>query len=100
MDEGRIDWDEVEPPPLDEVRELLERSYASLGEKVAALDEAAWSRSVQFWAGGKRARDLLLGQLLWFFLFDAIHHRGQLSTYLRPMGGKNPSIYGPTADTQ
>src|SRR6476469_9015986 len=23
-----------------------------------------------------------------------IHHRGQLSTYLRPMGGKVPSIYG------
>lgn len=30
----------------------------------------------------------------------SVHHRGQLSTYLRPMGGKNPSIYGPSADTQ
>ena len=28
----------------------------------------------------------------------SIHHRGQLSTYLRPMGGKVPSIYGPSAD--
>lgn len=28
------------------------------------------------------------------------HHRGQLSTYLRPMGAKVPSIYGPSADTQ
>ena len=27
-----------------------------------------------------------------------IHHRGQLSTYLRPMGAKVPSIYGPSAD--
>jgi uncharacterized damage-inducible protein DinB len=27
------------------------------------------------------------------------HHRGQLSTYLRPMGAKVPSIYGPSADT-
>jgi uncharacterized damage-inducible protein DinB len=27
------------------------------------------------------------------------HHRGQLSTYLRPMGGKVPGIYGPSADT-
>lgn len=27
-----------------------------------------------------------------------IHHRGQLSTYLRPMGGKVPSIYGGSAD--
>jgi uncharacterized damage-inducible protein DinB len=30
----------------------------------------------------------------------SLHHRGQLSTYLRPMGGKVPGIYGPSADTQ
>ncbi len=28
----------------------------------------------------------------------SIHHRGQLSTYLRPMGSKVPSIYGGSAD--
>ncbi len=28
----------------------------------------------------------------------SIHHRGQLSTYLRPMGSKVPSIYGPSGD--
>lgn len=38
--------------------------------------------------------------MAWGFLFDAIHHRGQLSTYLRAMGAKVPSIYGPSADTQ
>ena len=30
----------------------------------------------------------------------SVHHRGQLSTYLRPMGSKIPGIYGPSADTQ
>jgi uncharacterized damage-inducible protein DinB len=30
----------------------------------------------------------------------SVHHRGQLSAYLRPMGGKVPGIYGPSADTQ
>jgi len=29
----------------------------------------------------------------------SVNHRGQLSTYLRPMGGKVPGIYGPSADT-
>jgi uncharacterized damage-inducible protein DinB len=29
----------------------------------------------------------------------AAHHRGQLAAYLRPMGAKVPSIYGPSADT-
>ncbi len=33
-----------------------------------------------------------------FALRHTIHHRGQLSAYLRPMGGKVPSIYGPSAD--
>ncbi len=28
----------------------------------------------------------------------SIHHRGELCTYLRPMGSKVPSIYGPSAD--
>ena len=30
----------------------------------------------------------------------SIHHRGQLSAYLRAMGGNVPGIYGPSADTQ
>ena len=38
-----------------------------------------------------------LGWLMWF---DCIHHRGQLSTYLRPMGSKALGIYGPSADDQ
>jgi uncharacterized damage-inducible protein DinB len=33
-------------------------------------------------------------------LKHSVHRRGQLSTYLPPIGGKNPGIYGPTADTQ
>lgn len=33
-----------------------------------------------------------------FMNSHTIHHRGQLSTYLRPMGGKVPSIYGPSGD--
>ncbi|PYU06125.1 MAG: hypothetical protein DMG33_08870 [Acidobacteria bacterium] len=31
-------------------------------------------------------------------MMHSIHHRGQLSTYLRPMGAKVPSIYGESYD--
>lgn len=31
-------------------------------------------------------------------LNHSIHHRGQLSSYLRPMGAKVPAIYGMSAD--
>lgn len=30
----------------------------------------------------------------------SVHYRGQLSSYLRAMGGSVPGIYGPSADTQ
>jgi uncharacterized damage-inducible protein DinB len=33
-------------------------------------------------------------------LKHSVHHRGQLSSYLRAMGGKVPGIYGPSADTR
>ena len=33
-----------------------------------------------------------------FVLHHSVHHRGQLSTYLRPMGAKVPSIYGESYD--
>ena len=33
-----------------------------------------------------------------FAVNHSVHHRGQLSTYIRPMGGKVPSIYGGSAD--
>ncbi len=33
-------------------------------------------------------------------LMHLAHHRGQLTTYIRAVGGKVPSIYGPTADEQ
>jgi uncharacterized damage-inducible protein DinB len=34
-----------------------------------------------------------------FSLRHSIHHRGQLSTYLRAMGGKVPAIYGESYDS-
>ena len=34
-----------------------------------------------------------------FIICHTIHHRGQLSTYLRPMGAKVPAIYGESYDS-
>ena len=38
-------------------------------------------------------------QFLSMAVRHTVHHRGQLSAYLRAAGGKVPSIYGPSADT-
>lgn len=36
---------------------------------------------------------------LQFLLSHSIHHRGQLSMYLRPAGAKVPAIYGESYDS-
>jgi uncharacterized damage-inducible protein DinB len=45
---------------------------------------------------------LQLPAVTWFnfSLNHTIHHRGQLSTYLRAMGGKVPAIYGQSYDSE
>jgi uncharacterized damage-inducible protein DinB len=69
-----------------------------LTDKVGKLDEAGWNAKADFYYGGKKVNESPIGEFLWMCLFDAIHHRGQLTTYLRPMGSKVPAIYGPSAD--
>lgn len=66
---------------------------------VRATDDAAWASPGRFLVNGNLVYELPRMQLAWILLLDAIHHRGQLSTYLRPMGSRCPSIYGPSADT-
>jgi uncharacterized damage-inducible protein DinB len=49
-------------------------------------------------AGEKVEWETTREKMAWGFLLDLIHHRGQLSVYLRPMGGRVPPIYGPSGD--
>lgn len=86
------------PATLAESVAAYERNAGELEKRLARLDDAAWERKARFLVDGKVAWESPLGEMLWGFLFDAIHHRGQLSSYLRPMGAKVPSIYGPSAD--
>lgn len=86
------------PATLDESIAAYERNAGELEKRLATLDDAAWGQKVRFLVNGNVAWEATLGDMLFGFLFDEIHHRGQLSSYLRPMGAKVPSIYGPSAD--
>ncbi len=98
LDTGVVEWKEpASPPHLDAIVDSFERSAAQVDDRLARLDDVAWQKKVRVLMGASTWEDTL-SQMFWGFLFDAIHHRGQLSTYLRPMGGKVPPIYGPTAD--
>lgn len=99
LDAGTIDWKEEKPPAsLEQIVATFERSAAAVDERLAKLDEGAWKKPAKFVVGGQAIWEDSVGNMMWGMLFDAIHHRGQLTTYLRPMGGKVPSIYGPSAD--
>jgi len=84
---------------LKEMVAAYEEQHHALAQKLDSLDDATWNRPGWLTRGEQEIilRDSI-GGLLWTALFDAIHHRGQLSTYIRPMGGRVPSIYGPSAD--
>jgi uncharacterized damage-inducible protein DinB len=62
------------------------------------MPDARLGETVKFPAGKNQMADYPVGEFLWFMLLDSIHHRGQLSVYIRPAGGKVPSIYGPSGD--
>jgi uncharacterized damage-inducible protein DinB len=99
LESGTIDWKDTPPPAsVSEIVAAFERDSAIVNAKLEKLDEAGWARTGKFVVEGAAVWEDTVGQMVWGFPFDAIHHRGQLSTYLRPMGGKVPSIYGPTAD--
>src|ERR1044072_4150595 len=98
VDTGKSDWENITPPSLDEMIGMFEKWSTEILDKVAKLDDASQERNAQFLYQGQVVMEKPLVEFLWDFMFDAIHHRGQLSADLRPMGGKVPSIYGPSAD--
>ena len=73
--------------------------HRALAEKLNRLDENTWNRPAWLTRGERKSFSKTRLVDCYAALFDAVHHRGQLSTYIRPMGVKVPSIYGPSGDT-
>ena len=89
-------------PPAPESIDAIIAAFDQGQKKVAALvrglrDEEMFV-PIQFFTGPGKIGDMSRIQVLWQFLCDQIHHRGQLSVYLRMADGKVPSIYGPSFD--
>jgi hypothetical protein len=98
VDRGEVNFVTKPAPAVSESVAAYERNAKELAARLAKLDDASWGKKARFLMDGKVVWETTLGDMLFGFLFDAIHHRGQLSSYLRPMGAKVPAIYGPSAD--
>lgn len=87
------------PKTLAECAGMATEALEVTTDKAGSMLPEEWDAEAVMTMGGKEEWKTTRGGMAWGMLFDLIHHRGQLSTYIRPMGGKVPSIYGPSADT-
>jgi uncharacterized damage-inducible protein DinB len=97
---GSIDFMNM-PKPLSGLGEIIaayESTHAGVVEKVKAMSDEEFQSQMPFMVGPRKPGMMRRADVLWLMVMDSVHHRGQLSVYLRMAGGKVPSIYGPTAD--
>jgi uncharacterized damage-inducible protein DinB len=82
--------------------ELLERFDSTVGEAVKLLSGQTDERMNDEWRLGSGEQTFFKGPraaaVRVLALNHVVHHRGQLSVYLRLLGVPVPSIYGPSAD--
>jgi uncharacterized damage-inducible protein DinB len=90
---GAFDWKQPELKTPAEVLAWYNENVPPLIAKVAELPAEKLAQDITFHVWTNSAVTYLN-----LSLKHGIHHRGQLSAYLRPMGAKVPSIYGPSAD--
>lgn len=79
-----------------ELLEAFDRNVADCRQQVAGLNEERWASTIMVMPTVSKALiEVLRGRGLMNHL---IHHRGQLSVYLRLLGVAFPGMYGPSAD--
>ena len=97
---GDIHFNVGARPGADDIVAAMERNGQRALEAVQAASEERWEGPARFFMGESMAWEDTVANMAWGYLFDMVHHRGQLSAYIRPMGGKVPAIYGPSADSE
>ena len=88
-------------PPADwsALVSTFEQAHRDASKRLTAMSEDVFKSTIIIPVGpGGVTAPVRRADALWMMLFDTVHHRGQFSVYLRAVGAKVPSIYGPTAD--
>jgi len=94
LETGKAEWKpSAAPKSMKELVDIYDKQSADFVRRLKALPGARWDGTLEFFGGQRPAPPMA-----WSFLFDIVHHRGQITTYLRPMGSTVPQIYGPSGD--
>lgn len=99
FDMASVDYKPLELGSRQEVLDLLQKNLAQFAEIVKGKDDGVMLTKWQLMHGDHVAVDLpRIAALRDFVLNHTIHHRGQLSVYLRLNDVPLPAMYGPSAD--
>lgn len=94
-----LNLDDYEPPPAGTIQHLFKANVGAARRLLAAASDEDLSQPWTLSSGGRtlytRPRREVIRSML---LGHVIHHRGQLTVYLRLRGVPLPPLYGPTAD--
>lgn len=92
-------WEQYIPAGKAAVLEKLDSGLPKIREAIAALELAKWDDNWQFVFGGHvwidQPRHQVFREMV---LSHLVHHRAQLSVYLRLLDKPVPGMYGPSAD--
>ncbi len=96
-DTGQIGWNVPKVHgSLDSMIVALQLSHQLLLDRFRKLNDDLWAKNAPFLVNGQDVWGDTVGGLLWMGLLDSVHHRGRLSTYIRPIGVKSlPSMDRP-----
>jgi uncharacterized damage-inducible protein DinB len=92
-------WEQTVPASRAELLDRFDKGVATTKAALAAIPAEKWEQNWQFIYGGTAFLDQPRYQI-WreSVVNHLIHHRAQLSVYLRLLGAKIPGSYGPSAD--
>ncbi len=82
-----------------ELLDAFDKNVSAAREAIAGASDATYMQNWSLTMGGKELMSMpKIAVVRSFVLNHIIHHRGQLSVYLRENNLPVPSIYGPSAD--
>ncbi|MEP7118422.1 MAG: DinB family protein [Acidobacteriota bacterium] len=76
----------------------LDAAVATAREALKGSSEAHLQTRWKLLAGGTVVSDTTRFEMITDTINHWVHHRGQMTVYLRLMGAKVPALYGPSAD--